>query len=120
MLGELVQSLVQSRNEAADDVLLEALVVGNEAEKALALDALLRRKTLRGLSGVVSQYGQLPAAAQLTVLQNVGQFHHALRECGRSRDPQVCLAAMKLIALGRQGKLTYVLSEGLHGVDEKT
>ena len=28
------------------------------------------------------------------------------------------MAAMKLIALGRQGKLAYVLSENLHDTDE--
>ena len=52
MLSRLVQALVESKNEAADEVLLEALRAGNEAEKALALNALFRRGTLKALSGV--------------------------------------------------------------------
>src|SRR5206468_2978005 len=54
----------------------------------------------------------------LVVLGNIKQFHSALRECGRSSDPARRVAAMKLIALGRQGKLAYVLSENLHDTDE--
>jgi HEAT repeat protein len=119
MLQDLIQALVNSRNEAADDVLLEALARGNEAEKNLALSALLRRRTLHGLCGVVAQYNNLPAAGQMSILQSIRLFHHALRECGRSKDQQMRLAALKLIALGRQGRLTYVLSEALHGADEQ-
>src|SRR5690349_21068688 len=115
MLSDLVQTLVDSSNAAADDVLLEALRLGNESERSLALGALLKRQTVRGLSGVVGQYNNLSASAQNVIQQNVKLFHHALRECGRGRDEQTCIAAMKLIALGRQGKLTYILSEGLHG-----
>lgn len=110
--------LIASENEAADDLLLEALRLGTEAEKNLALNALLRRRTTYGLIGVVSQFNDLPASSQQMVVQNVRHFHHALRECGRSRDVAASLAAMKLIALGRQGKLTYVLAEGLHAQDE--
>ena len=54
------------------------------------------------------------------VLAEIKTFYHALRECGRSKRPAVRAGAMKLIALGRQGKLAYVLSENLHDLDEKT
>src|SRR5688572_6388112 len=118
MLADLVQALVASPNEAADDVLLDALRLGVEPEKLLALNALLRRRTHRGLSGTVSQYNALPQSCQLQVLDNVKIFYNALRDCGRSRDPATALAAMKLIALGRLGRLTYVLSEGLYGQDD--
>ena len=118
MLSQLVQSLVESTNEAADEVLLEALRLGNEAEKALALNALLRRATVRGLVGVIGQYGELPQSAQLVVLKNIRTFHPALREAGRGRDVKTAAMAMKLIALGRQGKLTYILTEGLHSGDD--
>ncbi|MGH9370305.1 MAG: HEAT repeat domain-containing protein, partial [Vicinamibacterales bacterium] len=114
MLDRLIRSLVESNNEAADDVLLEALRLGTEKEKASCLDGLLQRKTVRGLTGIVSSYDGLPESLQLAVLQHVRLFHHALRECGRSEDMDTRLAAMKLIALGRQGKLAYVLSENLH------
>src|SRR3954471_17570836 len=118
MLDRLIHALVQSKNEAADDVLSEALRVGTEREQRLALAALVRRRTVRGLSAVVGRYGALAEPLQLYVLRNVRLFHPALRECGRSDDMPLRLAALKLIALGRQGKLTYVLSENLHNPDE--
>src|SRR5262249_18783441 len=93
--------------------------LGNAQEKAAVLDALLERGTTRGLSGVVAMYAQLPDELKLLVLRNIRKFHEALRECGRSDDEERRLAAMKLIALGRQGKLAYVLSENLHESDEK-
>ena len=118
MLKQLVEVLAQTNNEAADVVLLEALRLGTQQEQTLALDVLLRRHTDRGLSGVVAQYEDLPELLQLRVLENIRLFHGALRESGRSNDRAAAATAMKLIALGRQGRLTYVLSEGLHVIDE--
>jgi HEAT repeat protein len=118
MLSQLVQALVDSKNEAADQVLLEALRVGNEAEKALALNALFRRATVKSLVGVVEQYNDLPAPLQSTVLGNVRQLHAALRECSKSSQQKVILAAIRLISGGKQGKLTYLLVEELHGTDD--
>ena len=118
MLDRLFHALVQSKNEAADDVLLEALRLGAEKEQRVALAALLRRKTLRGLGGVVGRYDALPEPLQLHILRNIKLFHPALREYGRSDQTSLRLAALKLIALGRQGRLAYVLSENLHNSDE--
>ena len=53
MLHRLIHALVQSNNEAADDLLLQALRLGNAPEQQVALDALLKRETSRGLSGAV-------------------------------------------------------------------
>ncbi|HEY7115342.1 MAG TPA: HEAT repeat domain-containing protein [Tepidisphaeraceae bacterium] len=119
MIQQLVHALVASENEAADDVLLEALRLGNPQEQATALDALVKRETTRGLGGVIGLYDALPDPLKLRVLENVRLFHHALRECGRSDDMERRLAALKLVALGRQGKLAYVLSENLHDLEEE-
>ncbi len=118
MLGELIQVLVNSKNEAADDALLGALRLGSDPEKALALNALLRRHTVRGLSGVIAGCFALPLSLQTTILNSVKLLHQALRESARSGDRDKAAAAMKLISMGKQGKLTYLLTEGLHGVDE--
>jgi len=115
----LVLALVESKNEAADDLLLEALRLGTEQEKAGALDILVRRQSTHGLSGVIGQFDSLPESLQLDILKNIKVLHHALREAGRSDQSELRLAAMKLIALGRQGKLAYVLSENLHDLDEQ-
>jgi hypothetical protein len=118
MLDRLIQALVESRNGAADAVLLEALRVGSEREQALALAALLRRRTVPGLSGVVARFDALPAALQALVLREAKLLGPALRECGRSDDHGLRLAALRIIARGRQGRLAYVLSENLHEADE--
>jgi HEAT repeat protein len=118
MLDRLLHALIQSKNEAADDVLLEALRLGAGPEKQVALRGLMRRKTVGGLSGVIGLYDSLPDELRLAILSDIKVFHHALRESGRSDQLPVRLAALKLIALGRQGKLAYVLSENLHSSDE--
>lgn len=115
----LIETLVASRNEAADDVLLEALRAGSLPEQAAVLEALLRRHTVHGLQGVIGLFDCLPSPLQDRILREIGLFHAALREAGRSDLPARRLAAMKLIALGRQGKLCYVLSENLHDLDER-
>jgi HEAT repeat protein len=118
MIDALIHALVLSKNEAADDVLLEALWLGDEREKHIALSGLLQRATVRGLGGVIENYDTLPESLQTEILQNSRTFHHALRECGRSDRHELRTAAMRLIALGRQGKLAYVLCENLHETDD--
>jgi HEAT repeat protein len=117
MLDRLMQTLLRTPNEAADDLLLQALRLGLENEQRFVLDALMRRKTVRGLSGIITCFDDLPESLQETVLQNIRVFHHALTESGRSDDSAHRLGAMQLIALGRQGKLAYVLTENLHNPD---
>jgi len=118
MHEQLIESLVHTKNEAADDLLLEGLHVGAEVEQSVILNAMFQRKTVRGLSGVVEFYDKLPERLQGHVLGNIKFLHHALRECGRSDRPEMRQAAMRLIALSRQGKLAYVLTENLHDSDE--
>ncbi|HMB96716.1 MAG TPA: hypothetical protein VKK61_11805, partial [Tepidisphaeraceae bacterium] len=118
ILDRLIQTLVDSENEAADELLLEALRLGAEHEKMAMLDALVRRATVHGLSGVIAMFDALQQPLQIEVLKQIKAFHSALRECGRSDDTNLRLSAMKLIAMGRQGKLAYVLSENMHDADE--
>ncbi len=84
----------------------------------MALDALFRRKTVHGLTRLVGIYNELGGSLQQIILQNIRLLHHAIREAGRSDRIDMRLSAMKLIALGRQGKLAYVLSENLHNPNE--
>jgi len=118
MLDRLLHALVSSKNEAADDLLLQALRLGIEGEQRTALDALLKRGTSYGLRQVVGMYEGLPEALQAQILANLGRFHRVLAECGRGEEAKMRLSAMKLIAIGRQGKLAYVLTENLHNSDE--
>ena len=117
MLNQLIQALVQTSNQAADDMLLQAARMGAENEQRLVVDLLLKRKTTRGMSGVIAAYGELSEPLQAHILYNIRLLHHALAECGRSDDSSLRLAAMRLIAAGRQGKLAYVLSDNLHSPD---
>jgi HEAT repeat protein len=118
MHEQLVETLVQSKNEAADDLLLEGLRVGVEVEQSVILAAIFQRNSVRGLSGVVERYESLPEKLQHYILTNVRSLHHALRECGRSDRPEMRQMAMRLIALSRECKLAYVLTENLHAPDE--
>jgi hypothetical protein len=118
MHTELLLALQTSPNESADDVLLEGMSVGSELEKSIILTTLLARKSVRGLSGVIELFDTFSEKMQLVVLGKIGIFHSALRECGRSERAELRVAAMKLIALARQGKMAYVLSENLHAPQE--
>jgi hypothetical protein len=118
MHEELVDGLVHSENEAADELLLEGLRLGAEVEQMVVINAIFQRKRIRGLSGVVEQYESLSERLQQHVMANIGLLHHALRECGRSDRPEVRQAAMRMIAISRQCKLAYVLTENLHDSDE--
>ena len=113
----LFQALIESTNEAADDTLLEALRLGTAAEQSAVLSALFRRKTTHGLIGVIGQYEALPETIQTMIVEQIHLLHHALREAARGSRVPTRLAALKLIALARQGKLAYVLSENLHEPD---
>jgi HEAT repeat protein len=118
MHEELVDGLVHSENEAADELLLEGLRLGAEVEQLVVINAIFQRKRIRGLSGVVEHYESLSQRLQSHVLANINLLHHALRECGRSDRPEVRQAAMRMIAISRQCKLAYVLTENLHDSDE--
>lgn len=118
MADLLIQALIHSTNAAADDCLLEGLRLGSAGEKSVCLEALLKRNTDQGLGGIVAQFDSLPELLQHRILQQIRSFHSAIRECGRSNDHTIRRAAMKLIALGRQGKLSYVLLENLHAGEE--
>ena len=118
ILEQLLAALVSSANLAADDVLVEALRLGTEDEKWPVLEAILQRRNVRSLCGIVELYDQLPESQQLHVLENMKLLHPALREAGRSENMPLRLAALRLVALGRQGKLAYVLSENLHSSSE--
>ena len=117
MLNQLIHALVQTGNQAADDLLLQALQMGAANEQRMVVDVLLKRKSSRGMNGIVGAYENLPESLQSHVLANIRLLHHALAECGRSNDANLRLSAIRLIAVGRQGKLAYVLSENLHSTD---
>jgi hypothetical protein len=119
MHEQLLETLVGSPNEAADDLLLEALRVGTELEQSLILAALFKRQSTRGLAGVVEGYEQFSPRLQTYILANIKRLHHTLRECSRSDRLELRHAALRLIALSHQGKLAYVLTENLREGDDE-
>jgi len=118
MLDRLIQSMIASENLAVDDVFLEGLDRGNDAEQALCYNSLVRRATIPGLSGVIIRFDRLSGSLQEATLADIRTFYHALRHCGRTGDAATRQAALRLIACGRQGKLAYVISENLHESDD--
>jgi HEAT repeat protein len=118
MLERVLEQIIASANEAADDVLLEVLDRGDLSERHRALDALLQRHTITGTYGLLRRLESLPNELRLVLLQRANELYHCLPEAGRSDDPALRIAAVRLIALGRLGRLSYVLSENLYHPDE--
>lgn len=118
MIHRLIHALASSKNEAADDVLLEALRLGTDREKAVAMGGLFKRQTNRGLGGVIGEYDRLPEPLQELVLTEIRLFNHAIRDSARGGEVARRLSALRLVALGRQGRMAYVLSENLHDPEE--
>ena len=116
MLDRLIHALVKSRNEAADDVLLDALRLGTEREQRPVLTALLRRATVRGLGGVVGLYDKLPEPLQLHVLRNIKVFHPALRECAPGHRSDFLFETLVERSVGKRVEAKRM---NLHLVDEQ-
>ena len=119
MNQDLLRALVSSPNLAADDVLLEALALGDPGEKRAVLRALGQRATSPGAGRLIRQFDELPESVRLMMLEEIGQFHTALRVTAKSDDMAERIAAMKLILAGRQGRLCFALSENLRAADEE-
>lgn len=116
--ARLLAAIGRSENRAADDLLLEALRLGNEVEQGEILDALIARNTSASHLGVLANYAVLPTGLQKRVVDNATKLYHALSQGGRAPDKPTRLAAISIIAASRQGKLGYVLSENLRDTDE--
>lgn len=115
MVDRVISSLIASSNEAADDVLLEALRLGSAAEQMRCVDALLRRKTPTGVFGLMKLFPGLSSALRLEILDRASdELYHLLPEAGRAEDPEVRAGSLRVIAMARLGRLSYVLSENLH------
>jgi len=119
MIERVLESLIESKNEAADEVLLDGLRLGSPAEQNMVLEAILRRSGMASLLGVVDAYAGFDERLQRKVLERVGSLHHALRDAGKSDMLSRRVAAISIIAHARQGKLCYVLSENLRHEDEQ-
>src|SRR4051812_31026854 len=77
VIQQLLQVLTASKNDAADDVLLEALRLGTPHEQSVVLDALIQRQSARGLGGVIAMYDALTDDLKLKTLDNIRAFYHA-------------------------------------------
>ena len=98
MLDRLLQALVASENEAADDVLLEALTLGNETEKAEQgfhvdpgltenVGRMLRRisggghqKSVAAKAGSRAGNGLVPGAGHEMVVYHPGGLHEGVAD----------------------------------------
>jgi HEAT repeat protein len=118
MVADALTLLARSTNEAADDVLLDALRLGGATEQPAVLRAILDRANVRSTSGVVELYDKLPDSLQRDVLRNLGKLYPALRDMARSDITIRRLAAINLIGIGHAGKLAYLLAENISSPDE--
>lgn len=117
VLSKLIQSLISSSNGAADTLLLEALALGNTQEKLLVLDALIERRSSRGLLGVVACAPTLPMECHRRIVQAGSVFQQPIRLAARDRDATLRLAAIDLISRTHATDLSYLLCEHLRDMD---
>lgn len=119
MLERVLAGLVASRNEAADDVLLETIRLGDSVERARALKGILDRKTETGIFGLIEMYDELSPDLRMTIAQRAMDLYAVLPEAGRSNNVELRKAAVRMVSVTRLGKLSYVLSENLHHADDE-
>ena len=121
MLPRPHRALAACPDAAADDALLEALDRGDGAEKSHALAALLDRRTVRGLSGVVARHDRLPDPLRRDVLGELtggsGRLDAALRHAGRGDAAAARRSALALIAAGGNPALLPVAVDAVADAD---
>lgn len=117
-LDRLISALLETENDSADDLLLEALRIGAPKEQAVAIEILLRRNRSHGLIGIIARFHELPPPLTGDIIARARLYYIALGEAGRSDDDQTRINAMTIIARAQLGKLAYVLSENLRSEND--
>lgn len=91
------ESLAQTRNPAAVDVLIAALDVPDERIQVAAVEALLKRRASRGIIELVRRVQVLYAAARELVEKNGTDLGPGLRDCLLNDDAELRGNALELV-----------------------
>lgn len=112
-LPPVLQALVETRNLAADDVLLSALAELEQPYNLAAVDVLLLRKRDAALERLLEQYHELPEACRSRIADQAECMEGALRAALRSSNETARLNALDMAAHRGSPSLLYLLSAGL-------
>jgi HEAT repeat protein len=89
--------LALSRNPAAVDVLVTALDLADPAVQSLAVEALLLRRTARGIVELIRRVHRFPAAVRQLVEKPGTELGRGLRDALVSPDPKTRANALDLV-----------------------
>ena len=111
VIASVYSLLARHKSTAADELLLDAARLGNDAERGAAVESLLHRATARGLSGLIELFADLPDALRRRLGESADVLTTAVSRCARSDDSATRVAAARFIAATRSPKLAYILGD---------
>ncbi len=98
---------------AVDDALAALLTVPDHPVRRLAVEKLLQRSNLAGLTALVAGYKDYDAGLQESVRANIAALDQAARACISSEAVGPRLSTIELIRESGNCRLAYLLSEAL-------
>ncbi len=119
-LPAIFKILCDSKNLAADDVLLSSLDELEAHHKAYAIDTLLKRQQLHALRQLIENYHHLPEVCQARMADHIDLLEAPLRELIRSVTEQTRWNVIDLVARCHSYAMSYLLSMGLRSVSSDT
>ena len=111
MIASGYSLLVRHPSGAADEVLLEALRLGDPGEQSAALEAILQGLGATGLAGAMAMYADLPAGLRRRLAGEVDALAGAAAGCSHGESDGPRISVTRFIAEARSPRLMHLLAD---------